>query len=123
MSPSANKNKGLGKGFGALISDDFDKSLILSNSDRIEKIELDKIQANPNQPRRHFDEKALKELSESIKQHGIIQPLVVTPIKDGKYTIIAGERRWRASHLAKLITVPVIIRSSKGVRAIRNCSY
>ncbi|HUA12919.1 MAG TPA: ParB/RepB/Spo0J family partition protein [Candidatus Sulfotelmatobacter sp.] len=114
MSPSPSKARGLGRGFSSLLSEDLNKDLVLSgSSDRVEKIALDKLQPNPNQPRRHFDEKALNELATSIKHHGIIQPLVITPLKDGKYTIIAGERRWRAAQIAQLSTVPAIIRSTK----------
>ncbi len=106
-------NRGLGRGFDTLISNDFDKSLLLTSDDRIEKIPVDQLQASPYQPRRHFDEIALAELAASIKQHGVVQPLVVTPVKDGIYTLIAGERRWRASLIAGLKTVPAIIRSSQ----------
>lgn len=105
--------RGLGRGFDALISNDFDKSLLLTSDDRVEKIPIDQLQANPHQPRSHFDQAALAELSDSIKRHGVVQPLVVTPVKDGIYTLIAGERRWRASKLAGLKTVPAIIRSSE----------
>lgn len=105
--------RGLGRGFEALISSDFDKSLLLTPEDRVEKIPLEQLQANPHQPRSHFDPAALAELAESIGRHGVVQPLVVTPVKDGKYTLIAGERRWRASKLAGLKTVPAIIRSSE----------
>ena len=108
---SQTPKRGLGRGFDALISQDFDKSLLLTADDRVEKIPLDSLQASPHQPRKQFDETALRELSESIKRYGILQPLVVTPVKDGKYTLIAGERRWRAAGLAKLEAVPVIIRS------------
>jgi ParB family transcriptional regulator, chromosome partitioning protein len=107
---SQTAKRGLGRGFGALISDDFDKSLLLTADDRIEKIPVDQLQASPYQPRKQFDETALQQLSASIKQHGIIQPLVVTPVQDGKYNLIAGERRWRAATLAGLKTVPAIIR-------------
>jgi ParB family chromosome partitioning protein len=107
---SQTPKRGLGRGFEALISDDFDKSLLLTADDRIEKIPLQQLQANPYQPRKHFDETALQQLAASIKRHGIIQPLVVTPLKDGKYNLIAGERRWRAASLASLQTVPAIIR-------------
>jgi len=101
--------RGLGRGFNALISEDFDKSLLLSADDRIENLSPDKLQPNPNQPRKHFDQAALQELASSIKRHGIVQPLVATP--NGKnYLIIAGERRWRAVQLAKLTSVPVIVR-------------
>jgi ParB family chromosome partitioning protein len=113
MSPSPKRVAGLGRGFDALISADFDKSLLLSSDERVEKIPLNQLRANPNQPRKHFDEASLKELARSIKRHGIIQPLVVTPLKNGKYTIIAGERRWRAAEIASLKTVPAIMRSSR----------
>lgn len=102
--------RGLGRGFDALISQDFDKSLLLTSDDRVEKIAVDQLAANPQQPRQHFDPAALSELADSIKQHGIIQPLIVNPAKNGKYTLIAGERRWRAAQIAGLKTVPAIIR-------------
>jgi len=110
---SQTPKRGLGRGFEALISNDFDKSLLLTSSDRIEQIPVEQLQASPLQPRRHFDEDSLAELSSSIKRHGVVQPLVVTPVKDGRYTLIAGERRWRASQMAGLKTVPAIVRSSK----------
>lgn len=109
---TATPKRGLGRGFDALISQDFDKSLLLTADDRVEKIPIALLQASPYQPRRHFDEAVLGELAASIAQHGIIQPLIVTPVRDGLYTLIAGERRWRAAQLAKLQTVPAIIRSS-----------
>lgn len=110
---SQTSKSGLGRGFESLLPSDFDKSILLTADDRVEKIPIDKLATSPYQPRKHFDESALKELAESIKNHGIVQPLVVTPIKDGKYTLIAGERRWRAAEIAGLQTVPAIIRSSK----------
>lgn len=110
---SSAPKRGLGRGFDALISDDFDKSLLLTSDDKVEKIPVDQLQANPHQPRSHFDDAALAELADSIKRHGVVQPLVVTPVKNGKYTLIAGERRWRASRLAGLKNVPAIIRSSE----------
>jgi ParB family chromosome partitioning protein len=115
MSDVSKKRQGLGKGFSALISEDFDQSLLLKSSERIENIPLDKVEPNPDQPRKNFDQESLKELAASIKQHGIIQPLVVSPSDSdkSKYLIIAGERRWRASFLADLKTVPVIVRSSQ----------
>ncbi len=109
---SQTPKRGLGRGFESLISADFDKTL-LTPEDRIEKISVDALQASPYQPRKHFDDTALQELASSLKRHGVVQPLVVTPVKDGKYTLIAGERRWRAAQIAKLKTVPAIIRSSK----------
>lgn len=101
-----------------MLPNDFDKSLLLSPEDRIEKLPIDSLVASPFQPRKHFDETALNELAESIKRHGVVQPLVVTPVKDGKYTLIAGERRLRAAKIAKLRTVPAIIRSSQEIEQL-----
>ena len=74
------------------------------------EIALDEIVANPNQPRKIFNEEALNELAQSIKMHGVIQPIVVNERDDGKYLIIAGERRWRASKIAGMTTIPAIIK-------------
>ena len=102
----------LGRGFDSLIPKNFDTSILSSEDNRIQNISIAALQANPEQPRVHFDEENLKELSQSIKQHGIIQPLVVTPNGE-KYYIIAGERRWRAAKLSGLKTVPAIVRSAE----------
>ncbi|HEX7633034.1 MAG TPA: ParB/RepB/Spo0J family partition protein [Candidatus Saccharimonadales bacterium] len=110
---SQTAKRGLGRGFEALLSSDFDKNALLTPEDRIEQVPLAALQPNPQQPRKHFDNAALHELSISIERYGVVQPLVVTPVKDGKYTLIAGERRWRAAQLAGLKTVPVITRSSE----------
>jgi ParB/RepB/Spo0J family partition protein len=110
--------RGLGRGFEALISQDFDQSLLLTAEDRVESIPVDRLEPNPHQPRTHFDQAALNELSQSIKQYGVVQPLVVTPVKDGKYTLVAGERRWRASKLAGLKTVPAIIRGRQELETL-----
>lgn len=110
---SQTSKRGLGRGFEALISDDFDKSLLLESGERVEKIPLNQLRPNPYQPRQHFDNDALQDLAASIRQHGIVQPLVVTPLKNGSYHLIAGERRWRAAEIAGLKTVPAIIRTTK----------
>ena len=110
---SQTPKRGLGRGFSSLISDDFDKSLLLEKGERIENIALDSLKANPYQPRQHFDENNLNELAESIKKHGIVQPLVISPPQNNTYNIIAGERRWRAARIAGLKTVPAIIRSTE----------
>lgn len=104
--------KGLGKGFGSLLPSDFDESILLDKKDRTQKLFISEIMPNPEQPRKQFDENALKELSSSIKLYGILQPLVVTPHKD-KYFIIAGERRYRAAKMAGIESVPALIRSSE----------
>lgn len=102
---------GLGKGFDALIPTDFDPSLLIDSKDRIQKLFITRIQPNPEQPRRHFDQQALNELAESIQQFGVLQPLIVVPLDDDSaYRIVAGERRWRAAQLAGLTEIPAIIR-------------
>jgi ParB family chromosome partitioning protein len=107
---SATPKRGLGRGFESLLPSDFDKQALLNRGEHIEQLPVGQLQANPHQPRRHFDDTALAELASSIKRHGIVQPLVVTPVKNGKYTLVAGERRWRAAQLAQLATVPAIVR-------------
>lgn len=112
---SAKKMTGLGRGFESLIPTDvldetFDPTAGNEQSSELRYIKRAEISPNPDQPRRHFDEEALHELAASIKEHGIIQPLVVTPVKGG-YQIVAGERRWRAAGIAELDKVPVIVRT------------
>ncbi len=96
-------NKGLGKGLGSL----FDINTEESN---VTEVMLSEIEPNRDQPRKDFDEKALSELADSIKKHGLLQPILVRSKPMGGYEIIAGERRWRASRMAELRTVPVVIR-------------
>ena len=105
-----NKKTGLGRGLDALI----DTSHVdTSNASSINEVEIDKITANPNQPRRTFDEEALEELAASIREHGVISPITLRKNDDDTYMIIAGERRWRASKLAGLTTIPAYIRTAK----------
>ena len=84
---------------------------VQSKQSGVTELDINKIYPNPNQPRKHFDEEALQELANSIKLHGIIQPIVVNKEDDDKYMIIAGERRWRASRIAGLNVVPVVIKN------------
>lgn len=98
------KKGGLGRGLDALFEDNSD----LSSS--VSELRISQIEPNRAQPRRHFDEQALAELAESISQHGVVQPLLVRPLPGGVYQIVAGERRWRASRLAGLESVPAIVR-------------
>lgn len=105
------KKSGLGKGFGSLLPDDFDSSVLLDKKDRVQMIKIEEIKQNPEQPRKHFDESEIEGLSKSIKRYGILQPLVVTPEGDG-YIIVAGERRFRAAKEAKLKTIPALVRTS-----------
>lgn len=110
-----NKNNVLGRGMGSLLSNDFDKSILLDESERIQKIDIDSIKPDSNQPRKDFNLDAINDLAQSIKIHGVLQPLIVSQIpgSNDQYTIIAGERRWRASKLAKLKVIPVIVRNEK----------
>lgn len=110
---STKKSMGLGRGFDSLIPQDFDSTVLLDERDRIQKLYISEIVANPDQPRKHFDLTALEELANSIRAHGILQPLIVTPTEHKKYCLIAGERRWRAAELAGLRQVPAIVRSSE----------
>ncbi len=102
----ANKKGGLGKGFDALFADN---SLEESSNSAV-KLKLMDIEPNREQPRKHFDEEMLAELADSIAQHGVIQPLIVRPLRDGGYQLVAGERRWRAARMAGLYEVPVVIK-------------
>jgi ParB family chromosome partitioning protein len=101
---------GLGRGFDSLIPTDFDPSLLIDSKDRIQKLFITRILPNPDQPRRYFDAQALNELAESLKQYGVLQPLIVVPLNDNTYRIVAGERRWRAAQIAGLTEIPAIIR-------------
>jgi len=102
-----NKFKGLGKGLSALMGDVPPENIQTKNSS--EKIPIHFVYANPSQPRKNFNQELLNELSESIKEQGIIQPILVRKKSEDKYEIVAGERRWRAAQLAKIHEVPVII--------------
>lgn len=103
---------GLGRGFDSLLPQHFDSTLLVEENERVQKLTIGQLVPNPDQPRQHFDEEALGELAASIKQYGIVQPLVASPDGD-KYRIIAGERRWRAAQLAGLKQVPVLVRTSR----------
>lgn len=101
---------GVGRGLGALLGDIEEESVMNSAPESTSEIMLADIYPNPDQPRKNFDKDALSALTESIKKHGVITPLVVTPDSDGRYMIIAGERRYRAAKEAGLISVPVFVR-------------
>ncbi len=119
---SPNKKEALGKGIRSLLQNiDADLSATAGhlNRDREKilpstaRIPLSQIEANPDQPRKDFDEKSLRELADSIKMHDIIQPLTVTRLSSGRYRVIAGERRLRAAKMAGIADVPVYIRDTK----------
>lgn len=105
------QNKGLGKGFGSLLPDDFDQSLLLDKKDRVIKVKLSDIKLNSEQPRQFFDEESLAELAESIKRYGLLQPIVLSPEGEG-YIVVAGERRYRAAKIAGLKEISALVRSS-----------
>ncbi|AKM80813.1 TPA: ParB/RepB/Spo0J family partition protein [Candidatus Saccharibacteria bacterium] len=111
--------KGLGRGFASLIptellDESFDPTAAQDEQiSELRHIKLSEIVADPEQPRRHFDEVSLDEMAASIKEHGILQPIVVTPYQ-GSYQIVAGERRYRASQLAGLDKIPALVRTLSG---------
>lgn len=100
------KKGGLGRGLDALFAD----NSVEESSQTPVKLKIMEIEPNREQPRKIFDEAALSELADSIANHGVIQPLLVRPIKDGGYQLVAGERRWRAARIAGLTEVPVVIK-------------
>ena len=101
----ASKEKGMGKGLGALLGDDFSADFTAP----VATLPLSQIESCRNQPRRSFDPEKLEELAESIRQHGVIQPLTVRKLSSGYYQIIAGERRWRAARMAGLEDIPAVV--------------
>ncbi len=114
------KKRGLGKGVGALFGGDIDETAIVSNDlslindddkERVTTLKISQIEPNKEQPRKVFDEEKLAMLADSIKKHGVIQPIIVKDMGSGYYQIVAGERRWRASRLAGLKEMPAIVRS------------
>jgi len=102
---------GLGKGLSALLSEETINS-VKNTGGYIPNLPINKIVANPYQPRVEFDPEKLVELADSIREHGVIEPLLVTKTTGGSYELIAGERRWRAAQLAGIEHVPVVIRES-----------
>lgn len=118
--PKSNKDA-LGKGIRSLLQGiDSDlktgtgnlKPAVVETATATNRIPVDQVEPNPKQPRRDFDEQALKELSDSIKLHDIIQPITVSKLPSGKYRLISGERRWRASKMAGLTDIPAYIRQA-----------
>ena len=101
----ATKKSGLGKGLGALMRENDTEKMVSTDT-----LPLNEIIPNKDQPRKTFDETTLAELAESIKQHGVLQPLLVRPIAGGGYQLVAGERRWRACRMAGVREVPVVVK-------------
>ena len=101
------RNKALGRGLSSLLKEEIVPIEITQTSNNVD---ISLVEANKNQPRKHFDEEKIKELADSIVSHGVVQPIIVNKITDGKYQIIAGERRFRACKLAGLKTIPVVVK-------------
>ena len=114
------RHSGLGKGLGALIPSDISPQTgaVAIPTSGMRDIEITAIDPNPHQPRVHFDEDTLSELAASIRAIGLLQPVLVRPAKDGRYELIAGERRWRAATRAGLRSIPAIIRITDDVSSV-----
>ncbi len=114
------RQSGLGKGLSALIPSDISPQtgIAVPATSGLRDIEISAIDPNPHQPRVHFDEDTLSELSASIRAIGLLQPILVRPAKDGRYELIAGERRWRAATRAGLTLIPAIIRITDDVSSV-----
>lgn len=112
------QRKGLGKGLDALIPGGKSSTPVVTSSSKasgdggVQHVAVESIKRNPRQPRVHFKDEELNELAASIREHGVIQPLIVSPKNDGTFILIAGERRWQASQRAGLKTVPVVTRQA-----------
>lgn len=118
-----NTNNKLGRGLGALLGNGdlpiAANSVARIKQDSVGNIRVESIEVNPHQPRANFDEQALQELAESIKTYGLIQPVTVRPIANGKYELISGERRLRASKLAGLSEIPAFVRTVDDLQSIQ----
>ncbi len=108
--------KGLGKGLDSIFADNYIEATA-SSQEGAQTLRVSEIEPKADQPRKYFDQEALEQLAESIKQHGLLQPIIVRESAGGFYQIIAGERRWRASKLAGLTEVPVIIMQADALKA------
>ena len=98
--------RGIGRGLAAILP------TAPADDESLHRIPLDLIAPNPRQPRKSFDEQELRELAESLREHGVLQPILVRPLPGGRYELVAGERRWRAARLAGLDRMPAVVRSA-----------
>ena len=113
------KKQTLGRGFDALIPKDLDRSILEEDKNRVQKLLIRDIVPNPDQPRGDIDKSALDELTQSVKRHGVLQPIIVVSKKGQKgYQIVAGERRWRAASAAQMESIPAIVRSLEELEQI-----
>ncbi len=127
MTPPKQNKDALGKGIRSLLqSIDSDlktntgqlKNTVVENATGITRIAIDQIETNPKQPRKDFDQTALEELAQSIRLHDIIQPVTVSKLPSGKYRLISGERRWRASKMAGLTDIPAYVRQANDAQLL-----
>ncbi len=115
------RRSGLGKGLAALLPIEQSATMATeapSTGAYLREVPVGSIEPNPNQPRAHFDEEALVELSHSIRQLGVLQPVLVRPLGDGRFQLIAGERRWRAAKRCGLGTIPCVVRTTDDVASV-----
>lgn len=120
MAGGADRKRGLGRGLSALMSDVAETERVVNTGPTAAErlIPIEQIAPNPEQPRKRFEEGHLEDLAASIREKGIIQPLIVREVSDAKYEIVAGERRWRAAQMAKLHALPVVIRAFTDVEVL-----
>ncbi|NDL68078.1 ParB/RepB/Spo0J family partition protein [Anaerotalea alkaliphila] len=111
------KRRGLGQGLSALMGEDLESSIRVEQNKDVYQVDIASVEPNPDQPRQSFNEDALQELADSIRQYGVLQPLLVNK-KNGYYEIIAGERRWRAARLAGLKELPVLVKDFEKEQAL-----
>jgi ParB family chromosome partitioning protein len=111
------RQSGLGKGLGALIPADV-TAVVSGDHPRLEDLPIGNIVPNPNQPRVHFDEESLSDLAASIREIGVLQPVLVRATGEGQYELIAGERRWRAARRAGLAVIPAVVRTADNVGSV-----
>ena len=113
------KNKALGRGLSSLLKEEV---VPIEVTESTNQVDIDLIYANSDQPRKYFDDEKIQELADSISTHGLLQPIIVRKETSGKYKIVAGERRYRASKIAQLKEIPVIIKDfdEKAVSSPRN---
>ena len=109
------RRSGLGRGLGALIPPD---AMLPVTASALREVPVTSIRPNPNQPRRHFDEESLVSLAASVKELGVLQPILVRAVETDQYELIAGERRWRAAKRAGLATIPVLVRTADDLSSL-----
>ena len=112
------KRRGLGRGLSALMADVAETQTVASEGAAEQYVPIEKISPNPEQPRKRFDPQDWDDLANSIREKGVIQPLIVRRRDDGTFEIVAGERRWRASQMAQLHELPIIVREFTDVEVL-----